>query len=471
MEACPRQSMGAGRESGAAVSKDVLEEIALGMLGRFWPLAADGKREEPSTYGFIRRDDDGLWLVDLERWPAGSGIQVSAERGPSTLVGILSKATVYLSDQRRWQGTRQSGQRLEVIRVAYETLLTGLDVNTVEANGIVSAEALFPSQMRWASYEIPDWRWRTESEPLGEGSTLDVTRFPQFEHEVCDGFTLKVAAGWSANWELDRMTMPFGLSLTLSASAPTPTVEFVTTLELLQDLISLCWAGRVPCVPGEGLVNRAQERPGRFWSQRLLADQPAGGADLTALPAVHLEDLGGPTAFGKWLALCRDYKRATRGVSEGLYVGASAEVRLLNTATAIVYWVGANKQGEEWARLQQDITDNDVNRLVMHQLPVFEDWVGDGERFSKRLWWEYNSLKHDPTHEIDYRLVSVFGHTARTMLIGSLLDRVAGSRVPSQRLADHFWQLRQVTMELLDEPGRCDVPEHGRRQRRRRTGQ
>ena len=64
----------------------------------------------------------------------------------------------------------------------------------------------------------------------------------------------------------------------------------------------------------------------------------------------------------------------------------------------------------------------------MHQLPIFEQWVGDGERFSARLWWECNSLKHNSSHEIDYRLDFVLGYTARTMLIGSLLDCVAGTR-------------------------------------------
>lgn len=450
------------------MSKDVLAPMASGMIGRFWPVV-DGKLEMPAIHGAVRRDDEGYWQVDLEgRRTAQEG--EGPDRGvPDTLIGMLGGATVFLSDKRRWQDFRlSSGQRVHVVRIRYETVVTGLDVTTVAADGILSAEAVFPDQMRWASYQVPDLRWREESEPLGAGWSLDMAKYPQTEHDIGSGMTLKVRASWRADWELDRLSMPFGLSLLLSATHPKPSVEFVTTLELFQDLISLCWGGRVPCIPGEGKVNEAQEEPGQFWSRRLLKDQPAGGADLGALPAVHLEDLGGPEAFGRWLELCRKYKRATRGVSEGLYVGASAEVRLLNTATATVYWVAKNRHIVDWADLKQDDKENDVRRLVMHQLPMFEDWVGDGERFSARFWWDYNSLKHNPTHEVDYRVVSVFTHSVRLMLIGSLLDRVADSTAPSERIAAHYWNLRDATKQLLAEGGRADVPEGGYKHRKKR---
>jgi hypothetical protein len=37
--------------------------------------------------------------------------------------------------------------------------------------------------------------------------------------------------------------------------------------------------------------------------------------------------------------------------------------------------------------------------------------MGDGEVFSERLWWDYNQLKHDPRHEVDYGLLSILTHS------------------------------------------------------------
>jgi hypothetical protein len=196
-------------------------------------------------------------------------------------------------------------------------------------------------------------------------------------------------------------------------------------------------------------------------------------ADLsTPFPAIYLPDLGGPPAFARWLELCRDYRRATRGVSEGLYVGASAETRLLNTVTAISYWVGSHRRTQAWTAVKHRNKEDDVRLLVDHMLPRFESWFGDGGQFSARLWWDYNQLKHDPAHAIDYTLVSVFTSAARLLLIGDLLDTVAGTTKPSKRIADHYWQLRDGVQEILQDPERCRVTDtrHKRHKRRHRSG-
>jgi hypothetical protein len=116
--------------------------------------------------------------------------------------------------------------------------------------------------------------------------------------------------------------------------------------------------------------------------------------------------------------------------------------------------------------------EDDVRLLVDHMLPRFESWFGDGGQFSARLWWDYNQLKHDPAHAIDYTLVSVFTSAARLLLIGDLLDTVAGTTKPSKRIADHYWQLRDGVQEILQDPERCRVTDtrHKRHKRRHRSG-
>ena len=433
--------------------EDPVEPIANGMLGRFWALV-DGQPVEPSSYGFVRRDDDGFWQVDVQSWPAESGIEIGIGKVPSALVGVLSNGPVFLSDARTWNRLRRSGQSLDTLRVRYETLVTGPDVNKVEAEGVVEAEAVFPRMVSWASHEMPDWRYRGASESLGEGFSFDIGTYPKTVLDIDDGRKLTIQVRWQSDWQQDELRVPFGLGLKVTAGQPMPTKAFVETLELLQDLVSLCWNGRVPTLPGEGRVHLGQKEAGRFSSKRLLDSAPITRANLDGVPIVYLRDLGGPEAFGRWLELSCKYPRASRAVREGLYVGASTEVMLLNVAAAIAYWVTSNRREHEWAALKQSRaqSQNEIRRLVMHQLPVFGAWVGDGEEFSRRLHDDYNALKHDPTFEIDYRLVSRFSHTARIMLVGSMLDRLAGTRVPSERLAAYFWSLGNEVKELLFGP-------------------
>ena len=141
-----------------------------------------------------------------------------------------------------------------------------------------------------------------------------------------------------------------------------------------------------------------------------------------------------------------------------MYVGASVETRVLNTTSAIAFWVTSHRRREEWARVKQGQDGgNELWRLVKH-LPAFEPWVGDGKVFSRRLWWDYDQLRHDPSHEMDYGLMNGFTLAARLMLVAVLLDKVAGSTVASECVARHYWQVGDKLKELLADSDRCAVP-------------
>jgi hypothetical protein len=53
------------------VSDDIFETMAVGMIGRFWPLV-DGRPQVPVMHGAVRRDEDGWISADPERCSAGS---------------------------------------------------------------------------------------------------------------------------------------------------------------------------------------------------------------------------------------------------------------------------------------------------------------------------------------------------------------------------------------------------------------
>ena len=328
-----------------------------------------------------------------------------------------------------------------MVKLWFATAVTGVDVNAVRANGIVLAESRFPDQRPWVLYAQPEWRRGEASDTRSEGISLDLPTSEATTLSVGNKMTLAVLPTWWAEPEIDQWHIGTGLSLALSSPEPTPSELYVKTLEQLQDLISLCWGGRVIPIPGKGKVNGAQEEPGRFWAQPLFDAHHGELANLSdPFPAVCLPELGGPRAFVRWLILCRYYSRATRVVAEGMYVGASVETRVLNMMSAVAYWVGRHRRSEQWARVNQGKkhNSNDLWRLVKHLQPTFEDWLGDGEQFSKRLWWDYDELRHDPDHTIDYGLLHTFTIGARLMLISALLNKVASSTVPSERFAKHY---------------------------------
>jgi hypothetical protein len=151
-----------------AMSDEVFEKMATGMTGRFWPL--EGEPTEPDFHGFIRRDDDGYWLVELEGWRTAADGSDLVDPFPSAMVGMLGGGTVFLSDLQRWTHTPVwIGQSIHVVKAWFATAVTGVDILNVHADGIVLAESLFPNQRPWARYPPPNWRRREASARSAKG--------------------------------------------------------------------------------------------------------------------------------------------------------------------------------------------------------------------------------------------------------------------------------------------------------------
>jgi hypothetical protein len=116
---------GRGEGTGAPVSDDIFETMAVGIIGRFWPLV-DGRPQVPVMHGAVRRDEDGYWVVDVEGWDsAGDGS--TPERGyPESMVAILGGGPVYFSDQRRRMDFQlYTDRKIHVNRLWFRTATTG----------------------------------------------------------------------------------------------------------------------------------------------------------------------------------------------------------------------------------------------------------------------------------------------------------------------------------------------------------
>jgi hypothetical protein len=84
--------------------------------------------------------------------------------------------------------------------------------------------------------------------------------------------------------------------------------------------------------------------------------------------------------------------------------------------------------------------------------PAFTDFVGgDLEAWVDLFWNTYNSLKHAHNFEYDPHEVQTLGDTGALLLLGALLNRVAGNRNPMKAItSSHRTQrLKQRIQKLV----------------------
>jgi hypothetical protein len=86
-----------------------------------------------------------------------------------------------------------------------------------------------------------------------------------------------------------------------------------------------------------------------------------------------------------------------------------------------------------------------------HVGPAFAEFVGDLDKWSQLFWDTYTSLKHAPSYEYDPRDIEVLGDSGQLLLLGELLNRIAGNRTPMKAIASsHRTQhLKQRIQKLV----------------------
>jgi hypothetical protein len=62
--------------------------------------------------------------------------------------------------------------------------------------------------------------------------------------------------------------------------------------------------------------------------------------------------------------------------------------------------------------------------------PAFGEFVGDLAKWSTKFWDTYNKLKHAPLFEYDANEIRLLGDSGALLLLGTLLNGVAGNKTP-----------------------------------------
>lgn len=165
-------------------------------------------------------------------------------------------------------------------------------------------------------------------------------------------------------------------------------------------------------------------------------------AASNAEPIFHLSHLGGIQGLARWVRLTNKHPRAVASVVAPFRRGQiSDEVRLLELAAAIEYWVAAHRRRGAWTKKGA----NPAEAMGHHLGSAFSGWVGDVAKWADKLNSSYNSLKHDPSYVSDPLTLRALQESASLALTAEVLNRVAGNKQPAQRIFADY-RIQQVNL-------------------------
>jgi hypothetical protein len=161
---------------------------------------------------------------------------------------------------------------------------------------------------------------------------------------------------------------------------------------------------------------------------------------MTRVPLFYLGHIGGVKGLRNWIRLDAQHGRATGPLTNTYRYGESGvEVHLIEIALGMEYWTRLNNEHfkRAWAKPRKRGNKNEPLPMAMGRYagPAFTEFVGgDLDAWVDLFWNTYNSLKHAPTFEYDPSTVNTLGETGALLLLGTLLNRIAGNRVPMKAL-------------------------------------
>lgn len=436
-------------------------QLLEGALGYFW--RQDGPevvlREKAARPGYISKHGRGIGVRMLLEDPVAAmpSFMSSEAQLPFGFVGTCEKAGAVVLDV---VGVGKRSIHLGGSRASTEGFIAQTVVMTNEA---LDAESLHLAEatIRFRSSELFDWAKQhayestvrtNEATKLIESATLELLPTTA-EAAPLRGFgEVAVEADWQLGTRTESgVSVDLALELTVRASAPQESRELMKRLGALQVLISSVVGGFAVAEGGRARIAGLGSR-GPLWNSVLMRD-PTGSRvppyERKKMPFVQLPTLGGVPALSRWIRLTEKHPRAVAPIVNRWRAGwATSELLLVECAVAIEYWVAAHRRSTTWARGENGFHPLIVAKRVARE---FTELVGDRQVWADRFWRTYNDLKHNPRAVPDSTETYLLAETGYYLLLGLLLDRVAGTKAASRHLFQHhrLAQLGNATRETL----------------------
>jgi hypothetical protein len=413
---------------------DVVEE---GSLGFFWPVTGrcpdfdvDPERgyvkcqERWAHIDVLEEDAEAAWMADDNDPP------------PCAIVAVLPEDAVVFLEIRGRYGTRRMGVRASSAWYDARTVVGGLDVMRLRRCEPRSLRPYFHGIGSWAGLTAVEETTSFHPDHRISGMTINLTGVTDQTAALTRGRSLTVSATWAVSGPHDKRIVNAPVSIACTAPSPRRTWDLLQPLLLTQDLINFAYGGFVAAVPGTADMDL---EPGRekldptpwMWNGALMVSPPGAlQPPKNNWPMFDLADIDGVDGLARWANLAAKHPRAVTPITQWYRSGGqSSHAALREIATAIEYWVratgGAASRGRR-VRL--------VDRLAARVGRPFKAWVGDPQAWAEQFWESNNRLKHEPTFDSDDLELADLATAGRYLLAAALLNRVARSTVPAERI-------------------------------------
>ncbi len=418
-----------------------------GTLGHFWTELSDVYDLDKSGDGYANLVDDSLFHVrtlrtrQFHRDFAGASDRLPR---PDAVYAMTASTRSLFFDIAGVSRNNVMGQAASTQTIRTRGVVVKVPFSVIEDGNFTEVEVRIPEVTGWSGLMGVSEEVQLDAAGLPETWTASTIDVEPLEIEIRRGLKLILTTTWSVEGPDDKRILSTPLVIGTASKTPKPWHQHLIPLIAVQDLINLAYEGFVPAEHGTVQFKckedgRPRQTP-QMWNSRLMT-VPRGVSkpnSMTEFPMFYLAHIGGVRGLRNWIRLDHEYPRATGPITNIYRYGASgAEVRLIEIALGLEYWTKVHRQlGRAWAvpRKQKKKTEPLPMSVGRHVGPTFAEFVGDLDKWSTMFWDTYNSLKHAPTFEYNPSDIVTLGDSGALLLLGALLNRIAGSKRPMEVL-------------------------------------
>lgn len=419
---------------------DPLRETMDGTLGYFWTDLNDVFEVGKASDGYVKLVDGELFHVGtLRTLEFIREIRRNQDRlpHPVAIYGLTESTRTIFFDMAGVSQTNVFGQKASTQTVRTRGVVVNVPFAVLESPDFKEVEVWIPEVTLWSGLQGASERVEFYDDDRPRQYTASTVHVAPLEIQIRPTLRLTLGTTWSVDGPDDKRVLSTPLVVGTTSTRPRTWQQHLVPLIAVQDLINLAYEGFVPA--GHGTVEfqcREDGQPRRtpqMWNSRLMTVSRGVSRpkSMTEFPLFNLHTIGGVRGVRNWIRLDSAYPRATGPLTNTYRYGASGvETRLIEIALGLEYWTKVHRKlSRAWAqprRLRRGVNEPLPMAIGRHVGPAFAEFVGDLTEWSKRFWDTYNSLKHAPSFEYDTTEVELLGDSGALLLLGALLNRVAG---------------------------------------------
>jgi hypothetical protein len=451
-----------------------LDYLSLGSIGQFWRYNGTLPREDDTPeFGRIVAVGRAIYLdavderADIEAWTAE---EATLEPGTTFLGQLPNDAVLSIETWSRGTTRVLGGHHISTQSYAARSLVGGnVPLHALRSASLSTMRALYHSMSFWAGMVASEEEFEFDEGKVS-GFTIKLTAPSSVTATIDNRLSLTIEPRWSVGGPEDLRLLSIPIAIGCVSKLPADPYTLLRPLLDIQGLLGMLFGGFVSADRCEAVLDldpelpESQRRSYPLWNGALMVT-PEGVTDRSddRRPAVRLATLGGIAGLARWIRLCRTHERATEvAISPYRYGFACGEVDLLAIGAALEYWVAAHRN-RKWAAKKPSVKGRSAQAgfalAVAGQAgQPFAEWVGDVDRWCTDFSDAYNGLRHNPNFAIADDLLADPVVSGRYLLFAVLLNRVAGTRRPSEaifnddRLTNRGQRIRSRLMGGAAEP-------------------